>query len=468
MNRMKITVNVLVSVLVLFVSACTCYAQNVPVPVRAPAAVKGTTDDMLNPGFWVSRIDEPERVVMSIDDIESLNEKNAARIIPDTHPYAENIAQIEKDGPIFNVADPLSFQSPFPSDDVKKRLQTNNDRLLNGEFYDNWALTLTDDKKSEYITAANIENLQNRIVPKTGMIVRHTTARLFPTAEPAYRMRGYLDDNSVTSLDIGMPVAVMHRSGSGDYLFVLSPIAWGWVSAEDIAFGSSKLIRQYRENKNIIISVCHRTPVYSNKTGDIFYGWLYLGERLNLISETDDFYCVSAPFREMDGSLGFNGVWVKKSDDVNSGYLPYTKKNAIETAFRILGRPYGWHDSWDERDCGGIMRVIFNCFGFRLPRYWSFEQLCSDHAEYVGDSEDVESKSAELAGFPAGITFTGTTGHIGLYLGHVDGKPYGIHQCGWNYTDDGVEYKMARVVVTDYINIGFNMKNMQYFTPMVP
>jgi len=148
--------------------------------------------------------------------------------------------------------------------------------------------------------------------------------------------------------------------------------------------------------------------------------------------------------------------------------LPYTQENVITTAFQLLGRQYGWHDSWDERDCGGIMRVIFNCFGFTLPRYWSYEQLCSDRAAYVGDMEDLDRKSARLTTFPEGVTFTGSTGHIGLYLGSVDGIPYCIHQCGWNYKDGGKEYKMARTVVSDYINVGFRMKSIGYFSPMLP
>ncbi|MFC1650957.1 SH3 domain-containing protein [Candidatus Latescibacterota bacterium] len=465
MCRMNPSVVFLVSMLAIVYCGNICFAEDFP--VRAPAAVKGTTVEMLDPDFWISRIDNPERVVMKIDEIESLNEKNAVRQIPSGHPYAENIAQIEKDGPIFNFADPLSLMSPFSTDLIKRRFQINNDRLLNGVFYDNWALPLTDEKKSEYINAVNLVNLPERATPKTAMIVRHTSVRLYPTAEPAYRMHGYLDDNNVTSLDIGMPVAVLHKSETGDYLFVLSPIAWGWIPAEDIAFGSSVSIKKYLSDKNFIITVCNRAPFYADESLEIFSGWLYLGERLNFESETADSYCISVPVREGDGSLGFKEAWLGKSDDINKGYLPYTQKNTIMTAFRILGRPYGWHDSWDERDCGGIMRVIFNCFGFRLPRYWSFEQLCSDHAEYVGDSDDVDAKSEKLTSMPEGITFTGTTGHIGLYLGHVDGIPYGIHQCGWNYKDGGLEYKMARVVVTDYVNIGFNMKSMQYFTPMV-
>ena len=114
------------------------------------------------------------------------------------------------------------------------------------------------------------------------------------------------------------------------------------------------------------------------------------------------------------------------------------------------------------------MRVIFGCFGMTLPRYWSFQQLCSAHAAFVGDIGDIDEKNRILGSKPGGITFIGTTGHIGLYLGTVDGKPYGIHECGWNYKQDDTEYKMARVVVSDFESVGFNMKGMKFFTPVMP
>ncbi len=160
--------------------------------------------------------------------------------------------------------------------------------------------------------------------------------------------------------------------------------------------------------------------------------------------------------------------YIKAGNAVSEGFLPYTRRNVIATVFQLLGRPYGWHDSWNERDCGGIMRVVFNCFGITLPRYWSFEQLCTDHAVFVGDMKDMAQKAEKLTALPAGLTFTGSTGHIGLFLGSVDGKPYVIHQCGWNYNDGGTEYKMARVVVSDYEHVGFNLDGIQFFAPMLP
>lgn len=462
----KVFVSVFTALVLLIVLTVTIQAaEQQDFPVSAPAAVKGTTEAMLEPFFWIGRIDKPDRVLMNIDEIRVLNRKNASRVIPADHPYRQNIDRIEKDGPLFNVVDPLNASIDAAA--VRQRLETNNDSLVKGRFFDRWELALTDEKKSAIIDAANLGSLPRNIEAEYGIIVRHTSARLYPTEDPAYRMRNYLDDNNVTSLDIGMPVAVIHASKTGDYYFVLSPIAWGWVKAHDVAFASSSKIRKYCEADDIVLSVCHRTPFYADRTMDRFMGYLYMGERLRLDKKMDGMYRVIVPVREEDGALEFEKGWIAVSPDVSDGYLPYTQRNAITTAFRLLGRQYGWHDSWDERDCGGIMRVIFNCFGFTLPRYWSFEQLCSDEAEYVGDIDDDAVKSARLTTFPEGVTFTGTTGHIGLYLGTVDGTPYCLHQCGWNYTDEGVEYKMARTVVSDYINVGFTMKSIQFFTPII-
>ena len=435
-------------------------------PVRAPEALPGTTVEMNFPEFWINRAKEPEKIIMSYSEITTLNQKNASRIIAIDHPYAENIEQIEKDGPVFLRMNPLGMGNNYPSKPVRERLEENIARLKKTTLYDRWELPYTDSEKAEIVQTLNLENIPDILHPKKGIIIRHTSARLYPTAEPGYRMRNYLDDNNVTSLDIGMPVAVMHMSQTGDYCFAMTPIAWGWIPSQDIAFSSPEKIRVFTDMEKFIVITGHKVPYYADNSYTLFYGNLYMGERLPINNKTPEGICVTIPDRDFDGSLIFRQAWVRTGETVHEGWVPYTKRNVITTAFRLLGRPYGWHDSWDERDCGGIMRVIFNCFGFTLPRYWSFQQLCSDFAASVGDISNMERKTAVLNNMPAGITFTGSTGHIGLYLGNVDGKPYVLHQCGWNYKDGETEYKMARVVVSDYENVGFEMKSLKFFTPM--
>ncbi|MCE5252392.1 SH3 domain-containing protein [bacterium] len=437
-------------------------------PERAPEALPGTTVEMNDPGYWIARIDDPDRVIMTDRQIGTFNSLNTSRSIGADHPYAKNIAQIEMDGPVLNRMNPLAAGDTFPGSTVRERLEQNNERLMKTTLYDRWELPLTEGKKTEIQSAVNLGSVPDTIRPIKGIIVRHTSARLYPTAEPGYRMRGYLDDINVTSLDMGMPVAVLHFSQKRDFQFVMSPIAWGWVPSADIAYGDEKAVRAFGAGGEFIVVIDHKAPLYADEKCSIFLGSVYMGERLTVRGKTDSGFRVSIPVRKPDGSLMTGEGWVRRDGSVHEGFLPYTKRNAITTAFRLLGRPYGWHDSWDERDCGGIMRVIFQCFGIDLPRYWSFQQLCTDQAVFVGDMKDMAEKNRRLGEMPAGITFTGSTGHIGLYLGSVDGRPFVIHECGWNYKEGDKELKMARVVVSDYEHIGFNMDGIKFFSPIMP
>ncbi len=438
------------------------------IPIRAPEALPGATVGMNNPIFWIARLDNPDTVLMTPAEIAAFNARNATRTVSADHPYAANIAEIEAEGPTLARMDPLALGDSYDAAPVAARLETNRRQLADRTFYDHWALPFTEQKKTEILTAMSLNRLPGTIIPRTGMIVRHTSARLFPTAEPGYRMRGYLDNINVTSLDAGMPVAVLHVSAAGDFLFAMTPIAWGWVPAADVAFGKAADIRTFREDGQFIVATAHRAPVYADEACSVHAGWLYMGERLPFDHKSAAGFRVRVPVRRFDGSLGFEQGWVRERKGVHEGWPPYTQRNVLSLAFRLMGRPYGWHDSWDERDCGGIMRVILGCFGIELPRYWSFEQVASDRATFVGDIADTAEKNRLLASMPAGATLTGSTGHIGLYIGTVDGKPYALHQCGWNYTVDGVEYKMARVVVSDYDLVNFEMAGIKFFTPVLP
>lgn len=465
-NRCIKSISILNVAAVCFLFPGKSFPADNPV-VRAPEALPGTTVEMNTPLFWISRITDADRVFMTPGQILEFNKKNSVRALAPDHPYTKHIESIEKDGPVFKLLSPLDSGDRFPGSTVKKRLEDNLTKLSKAIFYDRWELPLTEEKKSEIRASVSLETIPDTIRPRPAIVVRRTSARLYPTAEPGYLMRGYLDEFNVTSLDMGMPVAVLHTSQSGEYLYVISPIAWGWVSYLDIAFGSPREIQSFPKVGKFLVALGDRLPLYSDRELTSFAGLMFMGEKITLDRREIDRYRVIMPVRSPDGALTFTKAWIRTDPALSEGFLPYTPRNIITTAFRLIGKPYGWHDSWDERDCGGIMRVIFNCCGITLPRYWSFEELYSDHATFVGKMADAE-KTKTLAAMPAGITFAGSTGHISLYLGMVEGKLYSIHQCGWNYTLDGKEYKMARVVVSDYEHVGFNLKSLQFFTPVMP
>ncbi len=237
----KHTMSICIFSVVLLLGTALAAAQDDP--VRAPLALPGTTIEMNDPDFWISRIDDPDRLIIPAAHITDINREIALRAIDDDHPYAENITRIEKDGSVFNRMNPLGIGTSYPADGVRRRLNENVARLETKTYFDRWALPLTDDKKAAIVNELNLDVLPETIKPQKAMVVRHASVRLYPTDEPGYMMKIYLDDFNVTSIDIGMAAAVLHESKSGAFLFVMTPVAWGGVRAVDVAYAQEADIR---------------------------------------------------------------------------------------------------------------------------------------------------------------------------------------------------------------------------------
>ena len=86
------------------------------------------------------------------------------------------------------------------------------------------------------------------------------------------------------------------------------------------------------------------------------------------ITSAYDCYVVKVPVRGEDGKVQFSLLSVPLSQDVSIGYMEYTRANVIRQAFKMLGNPYGWGGMNGERDCSSLIRDVYLCFGFRLPR----------------------------------------------------------------------------------------------------
>ena len=54
--------------------------------------------------------------------------------------------------------------------------------------------------------------------------------------------------------------------------------------------------------------------------------------------------------------------------DVSVGYLPYTRRNIVAQAFKLLGDRHGWSGQNESRDASGLSMDVFASFGIRLPR----------------------------------------------------------------------------------------------------
>ncbi|MEN6337094.1 MAG: NlpC/P60 family protein, partial [Phycisphaerales bacterium] len=135
--------------------------------------------------------------------------------------------------------------------------------------------------------------------------------------------------------------------------------------------------------------------------------------------------------------------------DASLGYLPYTPRTILNQAFKLLNTPYGWGGLFGEQDCSRFIQEVFATVGLVLPRN-SSEQARVGRLIYANaEAGSAQEKIAALReqAVPA-LTLLRTSGHIMLFLGFVDGRPYILHDL-WGYSvDESTVAVVNRVAVT--------------------
>ena len=69
----------------------------------------------------------------------------------------------------------------------------------------------------------------------------------------------------------------------------------------------------------------------------------------------------------MNGEFATDTAWLAGDADVYVGLLPYTRRNIVKTAFKLLDNPYDFTGTFFGRQHETTYRDIFGCFGFYLP-----------------------------------------------------------------------------------------------------
>ena len=413
---------------------------------------------MQHPDFWIAHCKNPDMVFLNAAQIAELNKKNRTRPYEckdvNGNPFSFLPTIIAKDNNLglqYYVEDPLTIKS-FPGDSLRVRLERHGKAFNLANLYDRRQVKWDPGQIHEIEERVNAAAVPNGITPRYGILVGQTLNRALPTNEAVYwGPNGWLDSIQSTALDMCMPVAVLHASPNGDWYYVRSEIAFGWVPAAHVALGSSKVIGDYVHSKDFLVSLAHKVPIFSDSGFRNYITDFYLGSRVKLIKKTAAGYQVSVPFRQADGSLRFVNGWVRPDAKVNVGYQAYTQRNILNTIFGLLYRPYGWADEHYERDCCGTQRAVLRTFGIITGRWTTMELHSSDHV-FAFDKKTTpkEVKYKCLDTCEPAITLMGDPGHIIMYLGKVDGNYFVIHQSGYSYPDqDGVTRLVNRVNVND-------------------
>lgn len=427
-------------------------------PQMAPKIVPGSTAEMQSAKFWISRIKNPDKVIMTPDQIKALNEKNKTRgsnftdIFGNPYSIDNTLASQERIGIMYHVEDPLTYTS-FPSDSLKFRIERQNQWLRESAIADRRGLPFDEDMKKELLDNTDVESIPSGSVrPQYGIIVEHTLGRLMPYELPTGRGSGsfLMDSMQAGLVDYGQPVAVLHMSKDRRWAYIRSEISFVWAEARHIALGTPKEIRAYIDSPSFIVATTHKIPIYGDSNFRNYITDFYLGAKVKLLEKTTAGYRVSYPVRTPEGSFSTATGWVKSDASVSVGYQPFTQRNILNTFFSLLYRPYSGRDSFNERDCCGTMRTVFRTFGFHMGRWTSHQLHASDHVYMFPRDTPKEKKYELLKGCEPGICLVGDGGHISMYIGQADGRYFVIHQSGYSYNDEnGVRLSVARVNVND-------------------
>lgn len=418
----------------------------------APTLLPGTERQMKTAGFWISLHPFPDKIILSRNEIQSLNS------------HIENELELTKDI--------TKLPSPYFRDDLISLLDKDLDRYNQKVFYIKNSTRAGSGFYQKVKENINRGAIPTEIAVRYGLISHFANQRVLPTKMGLYATPMGIDFDRLqnSALDVGTPVAVLHKSLDGRWYYVIDELHHGWVEAEKVAICSLEDLKRFINSSPFVVVTKSKGDLFRNITLTEHFDYVRMGVTFPLSRKTDDEVIqIVLPVRKKDGYVSFETGYISK-DQIHEGYLPYTPRTIIEQAFRMLNEPYGWGGMYGEQDCSRFIQEIFATVGISLPRNSSKQAqvgvLISEYSEK--SLEDIKLETI-IGKATAGTTLLYLQGHIMLFLGAVDGYPYVIHET-WGYRQKvwwgSIIRVIKRVAVTDLF-LGKESKKGSYLQRVI-
>lgn len=296
---------------------------------------------------------------------------------------------------------------------------------------------------------AMVDNAARKNFPsmqQAGITVRLTNIRVVPTARPRYidpnkPGKGFpFDEFQLSSVPLGFPLMVFHKSRDGEWLYVDTPLVSGWIAASDVAFVDEKTQDTWRDAKQVAFL---RENVPLQGENGVHLAEASIGTVLPFHSSGSKI-TVLVPTRSFQGNV----LPVEASVANNAAALmplTLTPRHMAMLGNRVMGQSYGWGGLFGDRDCSGMMRDLFITFGVWLPRNSASQAKTGQ----VISLETGRSKEAII--LEQGVPFLSLLwlpGHIGLYVGQHKGEPAFFHNIWGLRTENDGRHVLGKAVVT--------------------
>ncbi|AFK87660.1 MULTISPECIES: SH3 domain-containing protein [Thermoanaerobacterium] len=397
--------------------------------------IPDTRLEMLEADYWIEKISDADCLIMTQDDIMKFNREIVEKCdsVYDLRSYRDSLTYDEL----------LSMIKEYKL--PEKEMYFKNGEEVKRDFYHH----ITDN--------LNITEIKEVNPVRYGITIRKTYLRSFPTDIAVYSRKGDIefDRFQETSCQAIEPVLVLHESKDGRWYFIQMYNYRGWAKAADIAIAKDKeeVFGYVDTDDFIVVTGNHVKTQYNPYDRDVSEIQFDMGTKIPLEKDIPNFvanqstygnYVVKLPSRDDNGNLVFKDGLISIKEDVHWGYVPYTRANVLNQAFKLIGDRYGWGDSFDGRDCSSFIMYVYKTFGFKLPRNADEQERCPGRVHRFFDGMSLIGRIEAFKGIKPGAALY-MPGHAMMYVGMDDEVPYIVHDFAGYGAKNGEEYEFIPV-----------------------
>lgn len=398
--------------------------------------------DPLEAEFWCRLYEEDTDVLMSLQEISSLNEQNFQR----KETSLVKLSEMEKVKALTVVQMIESYSFP------------------NKKYYGNEVIS--EKTKAELLKLRNLSVLQDTeyVEVSFGILTQNADLRSFPAERPlTSEKNGRYDYLQETMLLINEPIVILHVSTDGEWCFVQGENYFGWIRESAIAYCEKETMIKHCEKLldtgNSELLLVTKNIAYEPEEGIIYL--LRMGTKLFGEKGENGKWLIDVPVRNKTDVLQWKQYEVSSEaavyDCFHQGYLPYTRANMITLATELLDTPYAWgdalaysefylYDSEIGMDCSSTVAAVYRCFGFVMPRNTGMQRASVWKGETVS-SYNATQKKEVLDALEAGALLY-SPGHVMLYLGNYEDEYYILHNTTTEFLSDGTQKSFHRCVIS--------------------
>ncbi len=310
---------------------------------------------------------------------------------------------------------------------------------------------------------------------RKAVTLRRTDLRQMPTDRPVFydfAKAGegfpfdYLQNSAVWA---GTPCYVTHATRDRSWYLCETPVALGWVRAQDLAFTDSRFEAAFRTGSLAVVVAEDVALIDGAGTFRFRSG---VGAVHPLAASSGNSLDLLVPASDENGNALLKRAALPLGQAMPLPLSP-TPRNVALLARRMMESParadYGWGGLFGDRDCSALQKDLFAAFGLWLPRNSASQAKAGAFVPLDALSPREREQAILQSGVPF-ATLVAMPGHILLYIGQRNGRAVMLHNIWGVRTRDPEKGEGRRVIgrmVVTTLEPGLELPNVDPKTTLL-